>query len=153
MPKINFDEEQVFANFVRQMVVDKGLLEEDRKQNGKIQHKLAEALDAAIEKAMIAALPDAKLEELSQLLDAGADDEKIEALFAGAGVNFELVAGRTMAAFREAYLGEGNDSTMTNTVNNSAAAQAPAGEPTQGTTSEVPGASDVEGVAQNGEEK
>lgn len=152
MPKINFDEEQVFANFVRQMVVDKGLLEEDRKQNGKIQHELAEALDAAIEKTMIAALPDAKLEELSQLLDAGADDEEIEALFAGAGVNFELVAGRTMAAFRKAYLGE-EDSTMTNTVNNSAAAQAPAGEPTQGTTSEVPGASDVEGVAQNGEEK
>lgn len=152
MPKINFSEEQVLENFVRQMVTDKGLLEEDRNQNGKIQHELLGALDAAIEKAMIAALPDAKLMELNQLLDAGADDAQIETVFAGAGVNYEVVAGRTMAAFREAYLSKG-DSTMADTANNSAAVQMPDGRPVQGATSEVPGSSDVEGVAQNGEER
>ncbi len=152
MPKINFEEDQLLEHFVHQMIVDKGLVEEDRKQNGKIQHGLMEALDEAIEKAMIAALPDAKLRELNELLDRDASDEEIGALFDGAGVNFEIIAGRTMVAFREAYLGK-KDSTMTNTVNNNAATQAPAGQPVQGTTSEVRGESDVEGVAHVGEEE
>lgn len=152
MPKINFEEDQLLEHFVHQMIVDKGLAEEDRKQNGKIQHELMEALDEAIEKAMIAALPDAELRELNALLDRDDSDEEIDALFAGAGVNFEVIAGRTMVAFREAYLGK-KESTMTDTVNNSVATQTPVGEPVQGTASEVAGESDVEGAAHAGEER
>ena len=37
MPKINFQEEQIFEAFIHKMIVDKGLAETDRQQNGKIQ--------------------------------------------------------------------------------------------------------------------
>lgn len=144
MPKINFNEDQVLESFVHQMVVDKGLAEEDRNQNGKIQHELMEQLNEAIEKAMIAALPDAQLIELNRLLEAGASDEEVMKVFETAGVDFELAAGKAMAEFRQKYVGEGK-TTM--------AEQSPAGRPLQGESSEVPGKSDVEGIAQNGEER
>lgn len=139
MPKINFKEDQVLESFIHQMVVDKGLVEEDRNQNGKIQHELMMQLDEAIERAMIRALTDVQLVELNAKLDAGMSDDEMERFFVNSGMDAKAVAGKAMAEFRREYLGETNNMTSTK--------EARTEGPVQGTTSEMPGASDVEGQA------
>lgn len=104
MPKINFGQEQVIEAFIYQMVVDKGLLQEDKKQNGKIQHELREQLDEAVQMALIEALPEPRLKELDQALKSGVTDEQIMQFFQNAGVNYPKVAAAAMAKFRQEYL-------------------------------------------------
>lgn len=104
MPKINFGQEQTLEAFVYQMVIDKGLLEEDKKQNGKIQHELRVRLDETIQMAIIDALPEPRLKELDQALNSGATDRQIEQFFQNAGVNYTKVAADAMAKFRQNYL-------------------------------------------------
>lgn len=149
MPNINSEQEQVLEAFVRQMVADKGLLEEDQKQNGKIQQELMAQLDEVMDRSLIDALPEEKLAELDQMLDAGATDDEITNFFDTAGVDFEAAMRGAMEEFRKQYLEENtstNNDEVSNISNN--AVKTPAGMPVQGTTSEVPGESDVEGVAQ-----
>lgn len=148
MPNINSEQEQVMEAFVHQMVADKGLLEEDQKQNGKIQQELRTQLDEVMDRSLIDALPEEKLAELDKMLDAGATDDEIENFFDTAGVDFEAAMRGTMEEFRRQYL-EGNNSTNNDEVSNiNNTVETPAGMPVQGAKSEVPGESDVEGVAQ-----
>lgn len=148
MPNINSEQEQVMEAFVHQMVADKGLLEEDQKQNGKIQQELRTQLDEVMDRSLIDALPEEKLVELDKMLDAGATDDEIENFFDTAGVDFEAAMRGAMEEFRRQYL-EGNNSTNNDEVSNiNNTIETPAGMPVQGAKSEVPGESDVEGVAQ-----
>ncbi len=148
MPNINSEQEQVMEAFVHQMVADKGLLEEDQKQNGKIQQELRVQLDEVMDRSLIDALPEEKLVELDKMLDAGATDDEIENFFDTAGVDFEAAMRGAMEEFRRQYL-EGNNSTNNDEVSNiNNTVETPAGMPVQGAKSEVPGESDVEGVAQ-----
>lgn len=145
MPNINSEQEQVLEAYVRQMVADKGLLEEDKKQNGKIQQELRAQLNEVMDRSLIDALPEDKLVELDKMLDAGATDDEITNFFDTTGVDFEAAMKAAMEKFRNQYLGESstnNDKATNNTV------RTPSGMPVQGTKSEVPGESDVEGVAQ-----
>lgn len=146
MPKINFQEEQVFEAFIHKMIVDKGLAETDRQQNGKIQRELSMQLDEAIQKAVINALSDEQLQKLSGMLDNDIGDAELESFFDNSGIDYRETVGRAMREFREDYLGINTTTNEPNNLNNTG--QMPNGMPMQGTVSEVPGASNVEGVAQ-----
>lgn len=106
MPKINFKEAELMAIYIDRLIADKGLATANREQYGELSRQLREQFDEACQKAMISALPDAKLEELSKKLDDGMTDDEIEKFFEGAGVDFPKVVQETMIKFRADYLGK-----------------------------------------------
>lgn len=163
MPENKINADGVISSFLDQIIAAKG---EKLSKNERLslRQELFAELDDKIDAAMIAALPDDKLLELNQKIDGDASEEDLDKFFADAGVDFNKVALQVALQFREDQL-RGTAQTgapvatetavsaeplhdMTqNTVQNNAAAAAPAGVPLQGTTSEVPGMSNVEGIA------
>ncbi len=143
MPENNFNVDQAFAEFIDQMMLERNLLTGDQQQNQQLRAELSAQLDQAIQRSVLEALPDEKLAELSQMLDRGdISDDEIEKFFDDAGVDYTQAVARAIEDFRANYINTG----MTTTNTNDNTQMAPAGSPVQGTTSEVPGASDVEGV-------
>ncbi len=117
MPKINFKETQVLEELANEMLAQKGLLEQDREQHGKLRHELVQKLNEVIEQSVIKALPDKELLKLDSLLDADAPDDEIEALFDEAGVDFGKAANDGLMKFRAEYLGEQAGKTEGNVEN------------------------------------
>ena len=180
MPENKLNDEKVLQMFVDRLIADKGGDTLDAKQKETLQGELMAELDERIQQAMIRALPDAKLMELEKMLDADASDEEIESFFANAskdaGVDFDPEIRKVFEAFRTDYFKDkikvsvktsalapaaSASAGATSATPSVATAQAPAvapvamptpvaGQPTQGTTSAVPGQSNVEGVANMG---
>lgn len=180
MPENKLNDEKVLQMFVDRLIADKGGDTLDAKQKETLQGELMSELDERMQQAMIRALPDAKLMELEKMLDADASDEEIESFFANAskdaGVDFDPEIRKVFEAFRTDYFKDkikvsvktsvlapvaSTSAGATATTPSVTTAQAPAvapgampmpgaGQPTQGTTSAVPGQSNVEGVANTG---
>ncbi len=148
MPRISVNPSVALDEFVSQMMREKGAITDNEQQNTELANQLKSQLDEVIDRAIIDALPEDKLPVLDDLLNRDASDTEIENFFVNAGADFEQAVQTAMEKFRAEYLDGAASSTMTNTNNNGAAATRPAGSPMQGTSSEVPGASDVEGVAE-----
>lgn len=161
MPENKLDE-KVLAMFVDRLIADKGGDTLDEKQKETLRGELREELDERMQRAMIKALPDEKLMKLEELLDADAPDEEIESFFANAGVSFDAPLRKAMSDFRDDYFTGKIKVSVKTTVMPKATAPvasevpAPAqpavsspaaSQPVQGTVSDVPGKSDVEGVA------
>ena len=140
MPNTN-NGDQAYDEFVGRLVYEKGLEDEDRRQNGRIREELMSQIDGVVQDAMLEALSLEQAKELEKLLDAEVSDEELDGFFAGTGIDFGKVAAEAMGKFREDYLG-GNSTNMTSYNTNNAQ-----GQPMQGAISEAPGASNVEGVA------
>ncbi len=174
MPENKINTEGVISSFLDQIIAAKG---ENLSKNERLslRQELFGELDDKINAAVIAALPDDKVLELNQKIDGNASEQEIEEFFANAGIDFNKVALQTALQFRKDQLRDvpqvkegavtteavaaeveapaaatpaelSHDMTQ-NTVQNNAAAAAPAGAPLQGTTSEAPGMSNVEGIA------
>lgn len=178
MPENKLNDEKVLQMFVDRLIADKGGDTLDAKQKETLQGELMAELDERMQQAMIRALPDAKLMELEKMLDADASDEEIESFFMSAGVDFDPEIRKVFEAFRTDYFKDkiqvsvktsvlapapaaSTSAGATSATPSVATAQAPtvapvampmpgAGQPTQGTTSAVPGQSNVEGVANTG---
>lgn len=105
MPKINFKETQALEELANEMLVEKGLLEQDRAQHGKLRHELVQQLNETIERAVIGALSDVQLVEFDRMLDADVDDQEIEDFFDRSGVDFEKAANEALMKYRAEYLG------------------------------------------------
>lgn len=107
MPESKLTDTKMLVVFVDKLLADKGLeLEADERQ--RLRAKLLSEIDEAIEQAIIRSLPDEKLAELSTLTEQpNVADEAIEAVFNGAGVDFQVVVMQTMTDFRERFLSEG----------------------------------------------
>lgn len=153
MPENNANIDQAFGDFIDQMMEEKRLLM-GKQIPQPTREELNARLDDAIQRSVLEALPSDKLAELSQMLDREISDDELERFFDAAGVNYEQAVALAIDSFRQEYLREGlntntNNSTTTdtNTSASNLADQPAMGEPAQGTTSAVPGASDVEGVA------
>ena len=151
MPENNANVDQAFGDFIAQVMEEKRMLMGDQVKQP-APEELSARLDDAIQRSVLESLPTEKLEELSGMLDHEVSDEELEKFFDAAGVDYERAVALAVENFRQAYLSEGpntNNSTTTdkNTSNSNIADQPAMGEPAQGTTSAVPGASDVEGVA------
>lgn len=150
MPKLNIKEAEVMDLYITRLVADKGLRETDRAEHGKISHQLQLEFEEACQQALINALPDEKAIELNKKLTADPNftDAQIEEFFMAALPNSEQVILDTMAKFRANYLGTAKDTSMTSEQNTSNTVP-PVGNPVQGTVSEQPGVSNVEGMAQD----
>lgn len=111
--------------FVDKMIADKGL-ELSADQTQKLRAKLLGDLDMQIEQAIIRALPDDKLAELSRLADdPQVSDQAIEDLFNGSGVDFQTVATRTMKDFQLSFLAkELDEATIVEMIANDGGAKA-----------------------------
>ena len=101
----NMSEDEVLNLFVEKMIEDKGMggLEEDLKNE--IRMDLKERLIFQINRAIIAALPDDKYEELDKSLDdKTATAESLNQIVAESGVNVAGITQQTMEEFRAVYL-------------------------------------------------
>lgn len=150
-----FSSQKVLATYVDDMITEKMGENLDQKARGELRRKLLEELDQAFQRGMIEALPDAQLVELNEKLDQDASEAELEKVFVDAQVNYDAVMLKVLKAFRAEYLStasvaETAEAQPLGTVNGAEMAEA---QPAQGTTSEAPGQSDVEGVAINQEER
>ncbi len=91
--------------FVEGIVTTKdlpGLTDESKKQ---LVAEMSEQLIERINAALIAALPDEKVAEFSDFLDAEQiTDEQVQAFIAQSGVDVQKVTAETMLTFRNLYL-------------------------------------------------
>lgn len=161
MPEDKNNAEGVLSSFLDQMIAAKG---ENLGKNERLslREELKAQLDEKINEAVIAALPDDKLTELDGLMDKEASDDEIEKFFDEVGINFDKVALQAALQFQKDYLRDGSQEkskdaalenaaplhdTISNTRNSKNGNVVPTGKPLQGTTSAVPGMSNVEGIA------
>ena len=74
-----------------------------RQMHSDIRERLADEIDRAV----IEEMPETSIDEMNELLDKNPDagDEDIQAIISRSGVDVATVAARTMALFRELYLG------------------------------------------------
>lgn len=137
MPENKINAEGVISSFLDQIIAAKG---ENLSKNERLslRQELFGELDDKINAAVIAALPDDKVLELNQKIDGNASEQEIEEFFAGAGIDFNKVALQVALQFRKDQLRD---------VPQAKVSAAEAGAPLQGTTSEAPGMSNVEGIA------
>lgn len=104
MPEVKPTDTEMLMAFVDKMLTDKGfVLSADEKQ--KLRAVVFSGLEASIEQAIIRALPDEKLLELDAITEGTEmSDEQIQAVFEGAGVDFEPVVVRTMNDYKARFL-------------------------------------------------
>ena len=92
--------------FVNQLIEDKnitGLTPEGREQ---VANELKELVTDEINRAVLTAMPDSKLDELSALMDSGdftSDD--MQKFIAESGVDLKQITTETLLYFRAFYLG------------------------------------------------
>jgi len=91
--------------FIREIIDAKQLpgLTEEAKQH--LSDEMQEVLIDQINRALIEALPDEKMDAFSALIDTEeVTDEQVQGFIAQSGVDIEKVTAKTMLAFRELYL-------------------------------------------------
>lgn len=96
MPETN--SKQIIDEYLNRLMAEKGASALGAEEQAKMRAELEQKLEEKIGRAMINALPDAKLIELEQLLDMGAADEVMEKFFAEAQADY---AEATKAAVEE----------------------------------------------------
>lgn len=103
----NMSEDELLDVYVSQLIFDKGLKDLNDDLLREVHKDIKERLVFQINRAMVAALPDDKLDELNKMLDEGrADAENVSQLVNDAGIDAEKITEETMKKFREVYLSE-----------------------------------------------
>lgn len=104
---VNLTDEQAIDLFVEGLIEEKGLKSDSEELKKNIFADLKTRLMEEIDRALVAELPDEKLDELSkEVAKSGKIDAEIVAkAVEEAGINVEEVVGMTMAKFRDIYLG------------------------------------------------
>lgn len=98
--------EDQLDSFIKEIIDQKefpGLTPEVKVQ---LSADLREKLIDQINRNLIAAMQDEKVEEFDHLIDSGADDVALQRFIADSGVNVPQVTLATMVAFRNLYLGD-----------------------------------------------
>lgn len=98
-------------SFVEGLINDKnieGLTPEGRKQ---IAGEIKDELVQQINRAVLMELPDDKLDEIDQKLEAGEiQPEELQAIIQDSGVDVAKITAETMLYFKAFYLGRGGES-------------------------------------------
>ena len=98
-------------SFVEGLINDKnieGLTPEGRKQ---IAGEIKDELVQQINRAVLMELPDDKLDEIDQKLEAGEiQPEELQAIIQDSGVDVAKITAETMLYFKALYLGRGGES-------------------------------------------
>lgn len=92
--------------FVRQMMIEKGLDGMDEELTKKIREDLMERVVFQINRALVAALPDDKLELLEKKLEVNPQDGNLGEILEGSGVDVEAVTLEALGNFKKNYLAE-----------------------------------------------
>ena len=96
------------AQFIRDILAEKQLSGVDDEVREQLVTDLTGRLLDQINRALIDALPDDKLQEFNAMLDDEAvSDETVQQFIATSGVNVQQVTIQTMLRFRDLYLGDG----------------------------------------------
>jgi len=109
---INLTDEETINLFVEGLMDEKGINPESEQMRKDIFDDLKTKLMTELDRSLVSALPDDKLEELSKEAEEKGqlDPEVVAKAIEEAGVDVGEVAGVTMAKFRELYLGENQES-------------------------------------------
>ncbi len=104
--KINLTDDKTIDLFIVGLMDEKGISYGDEPYKTDIFQELKTRLLTELDRAMVAALPDDKLDEFSKIVakDGKINPDVVAKAVVDAGVNVEEVAGTTMAKFREIYL-------------------------------------------------
>lgn len=105
---VDLTNEQSIDLFVEGLIEEKGLKVESDNVHTDIFNDLKTRLMQEIDRSLVAELPDEELDDLSKQIAANEgkiDPEVVAEKVANAGINVEDVVGKTMAKFREIYLG------------------------------------------------
>lgn len=171
MPREDVNGGLTLEDFAAEIIVAKGMVEENRKALGRYGHEIVLRAEEVVRRATIDALSAEQAADLLQRIKDGASDEEIEEFFETADADYEGSITMALRRLRQELLakdliaesnkaaenknrehddlgGVGDDGVAETTRDNSAvrsAQGAGAMKPVQGTTSEVQGASDVEG--------
>ena len=105
---INLTDEETINLFVEGLLDEKGINPESEQMYKDIFDDLKTKLMTELDRSLVSALPDDKLEELSKEAEEKGqlDPEAVAKAIDEAGVDVSEVMGVTMAKFRELYLGE-----------------------------------------------
>ncbi len=101
-------ESDPFVQFINSMLEDKQLAVEPelREQMAKdLQTRLMDQIDRAV----IEALPEDKVDGLNDLLDTSASEQEVQSYIVDCGVDIQRVTLETMLRFRELYLGDADN--------------------------------------------
>ena len=109
---INLTDEETINLFVEGLMDEKGIKPESEQMRKDIFDDLKTKLMTELDRSLVSALPDDKLEEFSEEAEEKGqlDPEVVAKAIEEAGVDVGEVAGVTMAKFRELYLGENQES-------------------------------------------
>lgn len=111
MPEMKISDERVLVAFVDKMINDKNPLVTE-KERTELYRVLRAQLDVKIEQAMLTALSDEEMMKLNEMLDTGASDEEIEALFNESNSNFAGAVERALVEMRTDYLEHGDNDAL-----------------------------------------
>ncbi len=105
---IVLSDEQTINLFIIGIMDEKGISYGDEPYKSDIFQELKTRLMTELDRSLVAALPDDKLDEFSKIVarDGKIDPDTVAKAVVDAGVDTEKVVGETMAKFREIYLGE-----------------------------------------------
>lgn len=92
--------------FVRSIIDKKGLIGITAEVKEQLVSDLNEKLNDQINRAMISALPDDKVDQLNEMLDKGDDEEAIQRFITDSGIDVKQITLNTLVAFRNLYLGD-----------------------------------------------
>jgi|GEM_PF-1162952 len=104
----SLSDEETIDLFIRGIMKEKGTDVGSEEMQNDIFNDLKTSLLTEIDRSLVSALPDDKLEELNKIaLESGAiDPAKIAEMIRAAGIDTTEVVGITMARFRDIYLGK-----------------------------------------------
>ncbi len=111
MPEMKISDERVLAAFVDKMINDKNPLVTE-KERTELYRVLRAQLDMKIEQAMLTALSDEEMLKLNEMLDTGASDEEIEALFNESNADFAGAVEKVLTEMRTDYLEHGDNDAL-----------------------------------------
>lgn len=103
-------DDEILDAFAEQMMKDKGLVHVDEVTFNALKEDLKERIGFQVTRAILARLPQDKLDQLGASLDDGtATGESINNLIASENIDTSEIVRDTMLTFRDAYLGEGTE--------------------------------------------
>ncbi len=95
-----------FTTFIKEMLSTKAWGQQvDDEVKAQLESDLGSQLMDQIDRAVIEALPEDKVDGLNELLDREAPEEEIQQYVATSGIDVQRITTETMLRFRDLYLG------------------------------------------------
>lgn len=95
-----------FTTFIKEMLSAKAWSQQvDDEVKAQLESDLRVQLMDQIDRAVIEALPDDKVDGLNDLLDREASEEEVQQYVADSGVDVQRITTEAMLRFRDLYLG------------------------------------------------